>query len=261
MLGYVGYTVYTCIYMYIHGFTAIDWNTKESSICHSHSWGFPWNIFQKSCAESESIWTYARTSPKKTELYTLEMPRTLWQFKIAIMLSKMAHDLRKMVIFRGYIKLPEGSRRYIKTLPIALIILICIWSSVGLLIWLFRRFLLLAMGMRDLLNAMLESNILNEAIKDLPRDEKVVSDYIWQLTIQESDEWPQNQNPCPQWTQCSQRILARRGIDSHLFPTHINLQLLSMRCLNWNPKSHGLSFLITDQILTIKLARIILMLI
>ena len=150
MLGYVGYTVYTCIYMYIHGFTAIDWNTKESSICHSHSWGFPWNIFQKSCAESESIWTYARTSPKKTELYTLEMPRTLWQFKIAIMLSKMAHDLRKMVIFRGYIKLPEGSRRYIKTLPIALIILICIWSSVGLLIWLFRRFLLLAMGMTEL---------------------------------------------------------------------------------------------------------------
>lgn len=83
----------------------------------------------------------------------------------------------------------------------------------------------------------------DEAIKDLPRDEKVVSNDIWQLTIQESDEWPQNQNPCPQWTQCSQRILATRGIDSHLFPTHLNLQLLSMRCLNWNPKSHGLSFL------------------
>lgn len=47
---------------------------------------------------------------KQYKLYTLEMPRALWQFKIAIMLSKMVHDhVRKMVIFRGFIKLPEGT--------------------------------------------------------------------------------------------------------------------------------------------------------
>ena len=49
-------------------------------------------------------------------------------------------------------------------------------------------------GLAECYSTSLESNILNEAIKDLPRDEKVVSNYIWQLTIQESDEWPHNQN-------------------------------------------------------------------
>ena len=137
---------------------------------------------------------------------------------------------RKNRDFHDYVKLPKETERSLKTLPLVLIVLISIWSAVGLLIWLFRRFLL-AVGLRDLLSVLphhaiqtrtcwSQTSSKNEAIKDLP-DEQVVSNYSWQQTTQQFDEWPQNQKPKAMPSAlCSQRILATRGTPNPMVYHH-----------------------------------------